>query len=115
MELVVNKSVSEEKKHCEECRAFKVLSDFYFYKNSPRKDCKKCIIKRNGDRQKYTKSWRKRHISRGDTTYSREYYKKNKEKFASYRQKFMENNPDYYKNYYLNAKFSKSEPEKDVA
>lgn len=95
------KAVMTEKKKCKTCKEVKSTSDFYAYKGVTRPDCKSCTIKKNGIRQRLTRSW----LTRGGDVesrkqYYRDYYHNNPDKQAQYRENFKITHPDYQKEYY---------------
>lgn len=89
-------------KKCRKCFKQKKLTDFYSYNGKPRGECKQCTIKNNVAYQKRTEAWKHRFLDDEKTKpYMKEYYSKNKEKFAGYRTKFREKNPQYYREYLM--------------
>lgn len=87
-------------KTCRDCKKEKDLTEFYRCKGAIRSECKKCTIIRNS---LYQKKYQARKTSDEDVTkrrkYHVDYYQKNKERFAKYRQKHKQIDPDYHKNY----------------
>ena len=92
-------------KTCSKCRNEKEETDFYRCLGKIRGECKKCTSKRNTLYQKKNEYWKRRYVD-GDSarSYQREYYAKNKEKFAAYRAEFKLRYPDYYKEYFRKQK-----------
>lgn len=93
-------------KICSQChRAKEPDRDFYLCSGRWRSECKMCTIKRNVRYQRKVKAWKHRYVD-DDTRrlYMREYYDKNKEKFAKYRSEFKERYPEYYKDYFRKRK-----------
>ena len=91
-------------KKCSKCEVLKhAEKDFYFCQGKWRTECRQCTIKRNIQYQKKIQYWKARNPDddrrRSD---KREYYEKNKQKFAEYRENFKQKNPGYYKEYYKN-------------
>jgi len=100
----------DEMKICSQCNEAKIKRlDFYFCVNQYRSECKVCTIKKNGQHQRKVKTWKKRN-GEDDALkiYRRDYYAKNKEKFAKYREEFNERFPQYYKDYYRKRKETKN-------
>lgn len=93
-------------KICSKCHEAKDAdNEFYNFKSKYRSECKKCTIKRNVIYQKVNKSWKSRY--KDDDTrraYMREYYNKNKEKYATYRNEFKTRYPLYYREYFKTKK-----------
>lgn len=94
------------RKKCTACNKYKDIEDFYLCAGKYRSQCKACTILYNRNRQK-TKNinWKDRYSD--DETrraYMREYYSKNAEKFAIYRQTFRDKHPGYANDYYNNNK-----------
>ena len=89
-------------KICSKCaKAKEPMKDFYLCSGKWRAECKVCTIKRNCRYQRETEAWKHRYPD--DETrnkYCREYYAKNKERFAQYRKEFAERHPGYYQEYY---------------
>ncbi len=100
-------------KKCSKCRQSKDQHlDFYVNQGRIRSECKVCTIKRNVKRQKLLQPWKHRfadEISRKE--YAKEYYAKNRERFAQYRADFRKKNPEYYKMYARNKKNKKDSGE----
>ena len=96
-------------KICSKCHKSKDLeNEFYLSSGNYRSECKNCTIKKNMKYQRKVKSWKFRSIDNDSTrTYMREYYSKNKEKFARYRAEFKLRHPDYYKEYRQKIKANK--------
>lgn len=97
-------------KICSKChQAKEAMRDFYLCSGRWRSECKACTIKRNVRYQKKTKAWKYRYVD-DDTRrlYMREYYEKNKDKFAQYRAEFKERYPEYYKEYFRARKEKKN-------
>lgn len=96
-------------KICSKCRQSKdAYLDYYGNQGNMRSECKSCTIKRNVKRQKLLQSWKYRfadEVSRKE--YAKEYYAKNRERFAQYRAEFKKRNPEYYKMYSRNKKNKK--------
>jgi hypothetical protein len=98
-----------ELKICSKCQQSKAsTTEYYLCSGRWRSECKVCTIKRNVKYQKKTKAWKHRYVD-DDTRrlYMREYYAKNKGKFAHYRSEFSKRHPDYYKAYFRNRKEKK--------
>lgn len=95
-----------EYKKCSQCRESKEVSqEFYQCAGLYRSECKKCTIKKNVRYQKKNQVWKYRLVDDDfKKLYMREYYAKNKERFADYRSKFKEKYPEYYKKYYRKKK-----------
>jgi hypothetical protein len=93
-------------KICSKCHKAKDPSlDFYMCAGRWRSECKQCTIKRNIKYQKKTKAWKHRYGNDEDRKqYMREYYNRNKEKFAQYRSDFRDKHPEYYKEYFRTRK-----------
>ena len=92
-------------KKCSKCKKRKEDTEFYLSAGKFRSECKKCTIKRNVRYQRKNESWKHRYADdEARKSYMRDYYSKNKEKFAEYRQKFNDKFPGYHRNYYLNSK-----------
>jgi hypothetical protein len=92
-------------KICSQCFAAKSLDEFYQSHGYIRSACKECTKSKNHDYQKKNKVWNSRYENcEQRRIYQREYYEKNKEKFAKYRKQFIESHPDYHREYYLNNK-----------
>jgi hypothetical protein len=103
---VLRQEGMNELKKCTNCHKEKEqLSDFYLAQGQWRSECKQCTIKRNIRYQRRVKAWKHRYIDE-DTRrlYMREYYQKNKEKFAAYREEFKKRYPEYYKSYFRKRK-----------
>jgi len=98
-------------KICTKCLLEKnILYDYYVNQGCMRSECKACTIKRNSTRQKLSQPWKNRFADEETRkAYAREYYNKNKEKFANYRAEFIKRNPDYYKMYFRDKKNEKNE------
>lgn len=98
-----------EDKQCSKCNKWKFQKlDFYQCAGVYRSECKKCTVKRNVRYQRLHRTWKHRYVdddARRD--YMREYYDKNKEKFAAYRKEFREKYPEYYKMYFRRRKNKK--------
>jgi hypothetical protein len=63
------------------------------------------MIKKVVLHQKVTKPWLTREIDKEKAkAYRKEYYAKNKAKFAEYRSAFVEKKPGYHRDYYLQNK-----------
>ncbi len=93
-------------KICSQChQAKEAVMDFYLCSGRWRSECKMCTIKRNVRYQRKTKAWKHRYVD-DDTRrlYMREYYDKNKAKFAQYRAEFKARYPEYYKEYFRKRK-----------
>lgn len=93
-------------KICSQChQAKEPMMDFYLCSGRWRSECKMCTIKRNVRYQRKVKAWKHRYVD-DDTRrqYMRDYYDKNKEKFARYREEFRSRNPEYYKEYFRKRK-----------
>jgi hypothetical protein len=92
----------EQFKTCTKCQQYKELTEgFYKCAGKYKSECKKCTIKRNVKYQQEQQSWKYRY--KDDDTrklYMRNYYSKNKEKFAEYRRRFIERFPGYFKDYF---------------
>ncbi len=95
-----------EVKKCSKCSKEKDISkEFYLCAGKLRSECKSCTIKRNVRYQKRVNAWRTRYGCDDERRqYMREYYAKNKDKFAEYRRKFVEKYPDYYTQYFRRRK-----------
>lgn len=97
-------------KTCTRCHEEKDREqDFYLCAGKWRGECKACTIKRNVRYQRKVKAWKHRYVD--DETrrlYMREYYEKNKDKFAQYRKEFRDRYPEYYKEYFRNRKANKN-------
>lgn len=93
-------------KICSLCKKSKDMNkDFYLCTGKYRSECKECTKKRNVRYQRKVKAWKYRYID--DETrrhYMREYYDKNKERFARYRSEFRARFPEYYKEYFRRRK-----------
>lgn len=90
-----------EFKICSRCNAAKrSATDFYLCQGKSRSECKSCTIKKNVKYQRKVKAWKNRFVD-NDThrSYMVEYYAKNREKFAAYREKFRKKYPDYHREY----------------
>ena len=73
-----------------------------------RSECKSCTIKRNVKRQKQLQPWKYRFVDEvSRKEYSKEYYSKNRDRFAKYRAEFKKRNPEYYKMYQRDRKNKK--------
>jgi len=96
-------------KRCTKCHETKETArDFYLCGDKWRSECRKCTIKRNVIYQRKINSWRSRFGSDEiRKSYMRDYYSKNKEKFAKYRAEFRERFPNYYKEYFKNRDLKK--------
>lgn len=101
----------DQVKVCSRCIGNKFLrTDFYLCKGTYRSECKACTIKRNTKNQRDSKIWRSRILDpEKQRKYSLAYYAKNKDKFAGYRRKFREKNPNYNTNYGRRKRNEKSE------
>ena len=88
-------------KICAKCHKAKdVKTSYYCYQGVYRSECKECSIKRNVLHQRRTKTWKDRSVDQeARRVYMRDYYRKNKEKFAKYREEFREKYPDYHTQY----------------
>ncbi len=97
-------------KICSKChQAKEAMRDFYLCSGRWRSECKACTIKRNVRYQKKIKAWKHRYVDDdARRLYMREYYDKNKEKFAKYRSEFKERYPEYYKEYFRERKEKKN-------
>jgi len=98
-----------ELKICSKChQAKELMLDFYLCAGKWRSECKMCTIKRNVRYQKRVQAWRHRYVDE-DTRrhYMREYYEKNKDRYANYRSEFKLRYPEYYKEYFRNRKNKK--------
>lgn len=102
--------MSEDTKKCSRCQKTKIQHlDFYMCQGKYRSECKTCTIKKNSKYQKEKRSWLLRDLDDTKTKdYMREYRKKNKEKFKTYRESFLKKNPGYTRDYYLENKDKKS-------
>jgi len=93
-------------KRCSKC--FKTKDgekDFYLCSGRYRGECKACTIKRNVRYQKKNRSWKFRYQDdEARREYMREYYSKNKERYARYRAEFRARYPEYYKEYFRKRK-----------
>lgn len=99
----------ENLKTCTKCHEIKSYEDFYICGGRTRSECKKCTIKRNVRYQKKTKAWKRRYVDDdARRIYMRDYYEKNKDKFAKYRTEFKERYPEYYKQYFRARKEKKN-------
>lgn len=89
-------------KICSKCnKAKKATQDFYLCSGRWRSECKKCTVKRNVKYQRKIRAWKTRYVDdEARRAYMRDYYAKNKEKFAQYREEFRERYPDYYTLYF---------------
>ncbi len=88
-------------KTCTRCAQVKNVSLFYECKGKLRSECKTCTIKRSTRYQKKMQSWVNRAVDdESRKIYMRNYYEKNKEKFAEYRAEFVKRYPEYYKEYF---------------
>jgi len=99
-------SSMKEKRICKKCGVEKDLQEgFYFISGYYRHTCKKCTIKKLGKQQKEKQSWKFKEKDQDQiNAYQREYYKKNPQKFAKYREAFRKKYPGYHKDYYLDHK-----------
>ncbi len=95
-----------ELKICSQCHQAKHEDiDFYQCGGRWRSECKICTIKRNVRYQRQVKSWKGRYIDEeARCIYMREYYSKNKERFAQYRAEFKIRFPEYYREYFRKRK-----------
>lgn len=93
-------------KICSQChQAKESVTDFYLCAGRWRSECKACTIKRNVRYQKRVKAWKHRYVDDDSRRlYMRDYYNKNKERFAKYRSEFKNRYPDYYKDYFRKRK-----------
>lgn len=91
-----------ESKKCRVCGREKVLTDFYYRKDSRtyKTECKECWSKRskkyaleNGDKLKEYREENKENITR----YKRDHYKKNREKIGKRRKEYCKENKDKIK------------------
>ena len=96
-------------KVCSKCGETKQLTaDFYLCSGRWRSECKACTIKRNVKYQRSIQAWKHRYLDDDErNSYMRDYYSKNKEKFAVYREEFRKRYPEYYKNYFRRKKNGK--------
>lgn len=96
-------------KTCIRCRKDKdSLLDYYANQGHMRAECKACTSRLNTQRQKRQKVWINRFVDEESRKeYAKEYYAKNKERFASYRSAFKKKNPEYHKMYQRNRKNEK--------
>ena len=103
---MTKKTSKENLKRCSKCHQYKDESkDFYVCLGTIRGECKKCTVKRNVSYQKKNKSWRNRFVDEErQRSYMVDYYAKNKEKFAEYKRKFKEKNPDYFREWHMRKK-----------
>jgi len=94
-------------KICATCKQPKEEHAFYFSRGRPRSECKYCTIKRNVRYQKKNQVWKSRETDEETRkAYMRNYYEKNKDKFAKYRAEFRIRHPEYYKEYFRRRKES---------
>lgn len=95
-----------ELKICSKCHKAKdAMRDYYMCQGKWRSECKACTIKRNVRYQRTVRAWKGRSEDPdARNEYMRDYYSKNKEKFAKYRQEFKERYPEYHKEYYRKRK-----------
>ena len=100
-------------KKCTKCKKTKLAElDFYLHQGSYRSQCKACIIQRNSRRQKKLQPWKHRFVDEvSRKEYAKEYYAKNRERFATYRREFKKRNPEYYKMYARERKNKKDSGE----
>lgn len=96
-------------KICSKCRQAKdAYLDYYMNQGVMRSECKACTIRRNVRRQKQLQPWKHRFVDEESRKeYAKEYYAKNRERFAQYRSEFRKKNPEYYKMYARNKKNKK--------
>lgn len=89
------------KKTCSVCRQLKdEATEFYCYKGNYRGNCKTCHVKKSVIYQRENETWKNKFIDDEHRVhYLRDYYAKNKEKFAEYRRIYKEKHPDYHKDY----------------
>lgn len=86
------------KKTCIKCKVEKESpADFYKQKDYIRNICRECFKKITRIQSEKRKLLKKE--ANPNYSYSREYYAKNKEKFAEYRRRFLEKNPGYMKRF----------------
>lgn len=84
---------------CNVCKHEKELEkDFYFSKGNYRGECKKCTSRKNSERAQRT-GYSRFKSAEARREHQREYYRQNKERFKVYRKRFLEKNPEYFKNY----------------
>ena len=96
-------------KRCKMCgKKGEEETDFYCSCGAVRGECKECSIKRSYLVQKREKSWLERNMSEDRSVYMKEYYQKNKERFARNRKAFVDNNPNYYREYYHKRKLAQN-------
>lgn len=78
-------------KSCSKCFQKKEEKDFYVCKGYPRKECKKCTVKRNVEYQRINETWKNRFVDKEQSrSYMIEYYSNNRDKFREYRLKHKE-------------------------
>ena len=98
--------MKSDTKVCSRCSEEKSIGDYYLCQGNIRGECKRCTIVRNVRYQRENKSWMNRFVDENQQrTYMVDYYSRNKEKFAEYRRKFRDRNPDYYRNYGSKRKY----------
>lgn len=97
-------------KICSKCHQAKEAKvDFYLCAGKWRSECRMCTIKRNVRYQRKVQAWKHRYVDDDSRRlYMREYYDKNKDKFAHYREEFRERHPEYYKEYFRKKKEKKN-------
>lgn len=97
------KKAALNEKQCSKCGKYKhPEEDFYMCQGRYRAECKRCTIKRNSKYQKLHKTWLTRNVDvEARREYMKEYYAANKQNFATYRERFRERNPSYWKKRYL--------------
>lgn len=93
-------------KECTKCKETKTLDDFYTLRDGYRSQCKKCSIASAAKRAKETKVWLKKSPERRlkDAEYQREYRKKNVEKRRKWQKEWLERNPNYHHERYIQRK-----------
>lgn len=98
-----------EFKTCSQCHVAKELPiSFYICAGKFRSECKACTVKKNVQYNKNVRAWRQRYVSdEARKLYMRQYYDKNRAKFAVYRSKFKSRYPNYYREYFRKHKYVK--------